>query len=421
MTAGRLGIVADDLTGALDSAAPFAASGYSVYVPLNPSEPGAFAHDVVSITTESRALPPDDAAEAVRRVVRRLSSDGRWVYKKIDSLLRGNVGPEAAAAAETCGAEVVLAAPAFPAQGRTVVGGRVYVHGRDLADALRDADPLVGGGAGSVQAAFAGLQEAVLIPLAEVRRGPEAVLGRLNQLSGAVAVADAERDEDMAVLARAVLSCVPRVMPCGSAGLATALASEMGRNYSACAEAAPWSRGVVRPVLVVVGSQSAVSADQVSRLRRRAGVAVVELRAAELDSAGARSAAGELAAALGRGGMVVLLLTGVRELVDAAREAGTEAALTAHIAKRMGEIAALALERQPAGALVLTGGATAMGVLGALGCVGLEVLGEAASGVPVSRAVGGLADGVWVVTKAGAFGGPSLLCDITAMLGGADG
>jgi D-threonate/D-erythronate kinase len=59
------------------------------------------------------------------------------------------------------------------------------------------------------------------------------------------------------------------------------------------------------------------------------------------------------------------------------------------------------------GGLVLTGGDTAIGVLGAFGVTALELVEEIEAGVPLSMSVGAIA--LPVVTKAGGFGGPNAL------------
>jgi len=56
VTGKKLGIVADDLTGAMDSSGYFARLGYSTIVILDPSFPSTA--DVVVMTTNSRAEDP---------------------------------------------------------------------------------------------------------------------------------------------------------------------------------------------------------------------------------------------------------------------------------------------------------------------------------------------------------------------------
>lgn len=108
-------VVADDLTGAMDTASEVAARGYETVVVAVPdaSPPGA---TVVAVNTDSRYATPSYAADAVGSCVNAVGA--ATVYKKIDSTLRGNVGSEVTAALRTTAADLAVVAPAFPATGR---------------------------------------------------------------------------------------------------------------------------------------------------------------------------------------------------------------------------------------------------------------------------------------------------------------
>ncbi|KPK33324.1 MAG: hypothetical protein AMJ66_05580, partial [Betaproteobacteria bacterium SG8_40] len=127
----RVLIVADDLTGALDTAGPFAQQGLVTKVVAQPMQCDADSLGgarVVSVNTASRHLPADAAADRVRQCARIFSGQRfDYVFKKIDSTLRGNVVAETIALIEASGRSSALVAPAFPAQGRTVMAGVVHV------------------------------------------------------------------------------------------------------------------------------------------------------------------------------------------------------------------------------------------------------------------------------------------------------
>lgn len=127
MTPG-LAIIADDLTGALDAAAPFAARGLRVRVALGPEHLGAAlaqAPEVIAVTTASREIAPADATAAMRRTLRALPP--MRIFKKVDSRLKGNIGAELDAL--DFGQALVL--PAVPEFGRVVRGGCVAGFGVD--------------------------------------------------------------------------------------------------------------------------------------------------------------------------------------------------------------------------------------------------------------------------------------------------
>ncbi len=117
----KLAIIADDLTGALDAAAPFAARGLSTVVALSAKTlPSALARnaDVVSVSTDSREISASEARAQVASVVAALPS-GLALFKKVDSRLKGNIEAELDALPH----RRALVVPAIPAFGRWMRGG----------------------------------------------------------------------------------------------------------------------------------------------------------------------------------------------------------------------------------------------------------------------------------------------------------
>ena len=129
----RVAMIADDLTGALDTSVAFAVHGFTTRVAVTPAAIAAALRDdpeVLAINTASRALPPEAAAAVVREATRMVSAARPAIrFKKIDSRLKGNVAAETAAMAGVLGARRLLVAPAVPDQQRVVRGGRIAGRG----------------------------------------------------------------------------------------------------------------------------------------------------------------------------------------------------------------------------------------------------------------------------------------------------
>lgn len=126
MTA-TLAIIADDLTGALDASAPFAARGLKVSVALSPRDLARALADrpqVVAVSTASREIPADLARRAVTEVMAALPPGVR-IFKKVDSRLKGNIAAEL----DAIRFRRALAAPAIPDFGRIVDQGCVTGFG----------------------------------------------------------------------------------------------------------------------------------------------------------------------------------------------------------------------------------------------------------------------------------------------------
>src|SRR6185436_9075522 len=120
--------LADDMTGALEVGAKFSAAGIRTIISTKPVFANS-AHGVV-LDTETRHAPPELAAAEVKRFV--LAWGGglpRLIYKKTDSTLRGNIAAELRALADLNPDWRIGYAPAYPALGRTVKLGVLYVDG----------------------------------------------------------------------------------------------------------------------------------------------------------------------------------------------------------------------------------------------------------------------------------------------------
>ena len=224
-----LRLLADDLTGALDSAAPFAAVGGAI--PVRWRDGGSEIGDA-AFDSETRDVARGDACATVARLARHLIG-ADLAFKKLDSCLRGHPAAEVAAASLAGRFRTVVVAPAFPAQGRVTRGGRQLVRdgagwrdsGVDLAREL----------------AAEGLT---------VRHGrPEP--------DGGLYLCDAADDADLTRIA-ASPALAPPVLWCGSAGLARALAGPTAQL--ALAEALP------SPRLLVVGTAHPATLAQMERL-----------------------------------------------------------------------------------------------------------------------------------------------------------
>ncbi|MEU0842540.1 4-hydroxythreonine-4-phosphate dehydrogenase PdxA [Streptomyces sp. NPDC005962] len=465
----RLLAIADDLSGAAETAAGLRSRTTRSQVLLlgpsgaRPEEPAATdPHAVTVLDLDSRHLPAEAAADAVRAALRSVSTSASTststsdtlVLKKIDSLLRGNVAAEVAAlAADGTG---VIVAPALPVAGRVVRAGVVHVggvplHEGDAWHAEATSPP------SSVAGALGGLPTEP-IPLATVRAPRPALLSALRAAvaAGRVAVCDAETDADLDAIVEAALADGPHPHLVGTGGLATALgrhlttadwpttldagpttadsatradtatrpetvaaaahaeaaarvgtAARPGTTDAApCGETAPPAEAVAAadpPLLVVVGTAEPGAVEQVRRLVADGAVHI------PLDLTGLL--ADPPMAALPPPTAPVTVVT----IAPAAGPRG--AAPGPPPARRL----VRALARVVAGALgagggrgdlVLTGGETARQVLDALAITRLDPVGQVHHGAVQLRTP----DGRSVVTRPGSFGDPDSLRHIVRAL-----
>ena len=263
----RVLIIADDLTGAADSGVQFARSGWRTLLFL---EPGAGEDaEVIVLTSESRGMGRgQDAAQAVKKILADfLPASLPLIYKKIDSTLRGHPADELAAVMNALGETRALVAPAFPAQRRTTLGGRLLIDGQPLEQtSFAHAVPT-----GDLRRIFG--MEATLLPLETIRSGESQLRTALRSARGLL-IGDAENEGDLLLLAQAALAEGLRLW-CGSAGLAGALAACLGSKPGQSREVSMPNTRSQGNFLAVAGSLHPATAAQVAAAQR-AGAVVIQ-------------------------------------------------------------------------------------------------------------------------------------------------
>jgi D-threonate/D-erythronate kinase len=354
----NLRLLADDLTGALDTAAELVGLTGPVHAFWNRAIPSLLPANS-ALDSGTRELDAGSAVSIVSRLAPALNG-AAIPFKKIDSLMRGPALAEAAACLRVGGWERGVLAPAFPYQGRITRGGVQH-----MPDHAGRWSPV----GGDIVAALRKL-------------GATAQAGRLDApLPLGISVFDAETDEDLGRIAALGRTANP-LLWIGTGGLAQALAS----GTSGRAEAP-----LRLPVLGLFGSDQQVTAQQLAAC----GPDWVRLRVDKLEEAAV------IAARLRATGRVLVSLELPHGLSrdEAARRIAAE-------------LHDLVQGQAPPGTLLVAGGETLRGLCLSLGARSLEVQGRIVPGLPRSVLRGGAWDGVTVVSKSGAFGQPDLLRDL---------
>jgi len=387
----RVTIVADDLTGTVDVAAPLADRGLDTRAVASACDRAALdGAEVVSINTDSRHLPPAAAAERVGRMSQRLIDPRTEILvKKVDSTLRGNVVAETLAMLDATGRRVALVAPGFPAQGRSLVDGVVHVQGVPLPQTSFAKDALSPPPREPVHVLFRTAAPSASVEL--LRRGEP--LPALSAHGQQILVVDTATDEDLRGAIRAVQGQLSRVLLVGSAGIAHALAD-------VCFEPAATTfgpRAVDGTVLFVVGSRAERSAQQVAALLEEGHAYPSRAPNGRVDV--------ESAAGAGAPAVVIVAMSGCDGREGRADE----------VAERLGVGVAELLQRRRVSAVVATGGDTALAILQRLGVAVLRVACSLLPGIPISRIETGETS-LWFVTKAGGFGSRDALVTIARRL-----
>lgn len=221
--------MADDLTGALEVGAKFAAVGLQARVTtlLNPSDGGIVVYD-----TETRHRSGLEAATRVAALATHLSkASPKLIYKKTDSTLRGNIAAELAALAKVFPDRKIIFVPAYPALGRTVRNGHLLVDGIPVHETAISHDKLNPIHTSSIQACLGDLEATII---------------------------DGETDADIRAAAQQILHSTAPVIVAGPAAIAGALAEEYTQAPSKLTIPAHMR------CLVINGSRHPVSTHQIS-------------------------------------------------------------------------------------------------------------------------------------------------------------
>jgi 3-dehydrotetronate 4-kinase len=349
-----LGAIADDVTGAIDLASVLVREGMRTHLVIGVPERIDADADAVVVALKSRTAPVDDAVRdsvASLRALRDWGADRFYlkVCSTFDSTPQGNIGPVADALLDELGADRAVVTPAYPANGRTVYKGRLFVGDELLSESPMRNHPLTP------------MTDSNLVRVLQ-QQTPRRV-GLLGALDVTYEIADALTDDDLRALAERAQD-LPLLV--GGAGLALGLPHAYG--YTGPAATAPRIDG---PAVIVAGSLSHATREQIARFEP--AVTLAEYR--------------------GYTGKTILVHSGERsertpEEIEAA-------------------LADVAVQAVAAGArrIVVAGGETSGAVTRALGVRELAVGADIAPGVPWMTTIGSEPQ-LSLALKSGNFGGP---------------
>ncbi|MEO8685341.1 MAG: 3-oxo-tetronate kinase [Devosia sp.] len=408
-----LGAIADDLTGATDLALMLSRNGMKtvqvIGVPALDSDFGDA--EAVVVALKSRTIPAAEAVAMSLAAARAVLAGGaeQLLFKycsTFDSTDAGNIGPVAEALLELLDAPIAVACPAFPAAGRSIYQGHLFVGQVLLSESPMKDHPLTPMRDANLVRVLQRQAKAKvgLVPLSVVSDGSDAVQAALiaAQLSGhRLMIADAVRDGDLRVLGEALSDA--RLITGGS-GIAMGLPDNfrrqgrIGTTPLAVRMAAPAGRAVV-----LAGSCSAATRAQV-KVATEAGMPA--LRIVPLEVAAGTQTASSLAdwvMAQGGKGPALVYSSDEPEAVKAVQnQLGRERAGTL-VEELLAEVSVI-LRDNGFSRFIVAGGETSGAVAAALGASALRIGPEIATGVPWTRSIG-IPD-LALALKSGNFGAP---------------
>ncbi|WP_045320546.1 four-carbon acid sugar kinase family protein, partial [Limimaricola cinnabarinus] len=182
-----LGCIGDDFTGSSDLGNTLTKAGMRTvqYVGV-PDAPAAAGVEAGIVALKSRSVPVEEAVRLSLAALDWLLAQGceQILFKycsTFDSTPEGNIGPVAEALADRLGAERVIVCPAFPAAGRSVYQGHLFVNDRLLSESGMENHPLTPMTDPDLRRWLARQVTGAVghVPAEVVLNGPEAIRGRL--------------------------------------------------------------------------------------------------------------------------------------------------------------------------------------------------------------------------------------------------
>lgn len=273
-----VGIIADDLTGANDTALQFKLNGADTNILLNENVSEIQEHipQAWAISTESRNGTPACAFEKVKKAIELFTDkiNPDFFYKKIDSTVRGNIAVEVISALEALDWDAAVIMPAFPSEGRTTVGGYQLLNGTPIERTEMAADPhspITESHLPSMMKHQLGENLENLVGLVELKTvldGAGPILRRINELiedGKRIIIVDSVSDTDIKQTVLAVQKSEYKILPVGNAAAAKVFSNIWFPNENGI------DRNIKVPKMpkfIVSGSATHITADQIKALEK---------------------------------------------------------------------------------------------------------------------------------------------------------
>lgn len=423
-----VGIIADDLTGANDTALQFMLNGTDTNILLNNQieDKQTINSQAWAISTETRNGTPQNAFEKVKKATQllldELSPD--YFYKKIDSTIRGNIAVEVLSVLEVLKWDAAIVMPAFPQEGRTTVGGYHLLRGTPIerTEMARDPhSPIMESHLPTLLKTQLGenLENLVgSIELKTILDGAGPILLELNHLISEgkkIIVADSVSTTDLEQVILAMQKSNFKILPVGTAAAANVLSNQwFPKNEEE--EVLPIKIPTL-PKFIVSGSATQITATQIDKFEQcdefDENSLVIEL---DMDTvlAGVQNDLVErIVSNLGNNNIVLLHTSKLIKNFDGFSEATINAELTKSslanvITDFLAELTKRVLEKKRA-VLITLGGETSYKCCNAIDANQLKLIDEVLPAIALSRSVN---SDQWIVTKSGNLGGVNTLIEI---------
>jgi len=411
----KIGIISDDLTGSNDSGVQLTEKGITTSVFFNLPTEEIKLDEAIVINTNSRSLSVEEAVNKTELAANYLkNNDYQYIYKKMDSTIRGHIAKEIEVMDKEMKPEFVFIAPAFPALGRMTIAGSHYLNDEKIENTEIRNDPVHPVTESHLPTIFSDTIDVDMAVLTfdDVRNGFERFndkISRCKKEGISYLVCDAVMESDLEMAAKYMAKISDNILWAGSAGLAEVLPEVLGISN----ENSVQKNIKADQVLTICGSLSRVTQEQVKYAIAQEQVESIEVDTAKIFDGNWEEYSKHIVE-MGR-----KILSGTADLVmylpsnesvrEEAKRKGLEQGFEENQISNIisEEVSSLAYqiikENQNVNGLVLTGGDTAKDTAVKLDGIGIQLIKQIETGIPLGTLIGPSKE-YFVVTKAGAFG-----------------
>lgn len=410
-----LGCIADDVTGATDLAINLVQGGFRVVQFLGVPASSAIENcqaDAVVIALKSRSIPSQEAIQISLASLDALRDAGcqRFYFKycsTFDSTSKGNIGPVAEALMDALDVKQTIYCPAFPAAGRTVYQGHLFVFDKLLNESGMENHPLNPMQDANLRRVLGAQTQRPVgnLRLQKQFGGLKDQIGELEQANVRNIVADACSDADLDQIAAAVTAF--RLLTGGSG-----LAKSLPAAYRKAGLIEPSSHQPTLPQIegrsvIFAGSCSKATNAQVRWMEQRCPTYKLNLEQLIQDSASEIEAALSWAGGQPANKPVLFASTQAEAQLAETQERYGPDIIANRIEQCFGKLAKRLVDDLQVRKLVVAGGETSGAIVGALEIQALRIGPEICTGVPWTETVpldSGSTPQLALALKSGNFG-----------------
>lgn len=420
-----VGIVADDLTGANDTALQFQLKGANTQILLDEDNApvNLKTTQTWAISTESRNIDPQSAYEKAKSAAAFLKENINpdFYYKKIDSTVRGNIAVEVLAMLDVLDYDAVVLIPAFPQEGRVTVGGYHLLKGIPIERTEMARDPhspifeshlpiLLRSQLGDENKDLIGS-----IELTTVMKGAGPILMKLKELISEgkkIIVMDSVSTVDIEQIVLAIGKSEYKILPAGTAAAAQVLSGIWLPDVSPQHFSKTFPE---LPKLVISGSATQITSNQITRLEEAddfENILVIHLDMKTILDGVMDELVERITSNLGSNNIVVVHTSDLIRDFDGFSEFSLNAELTKSglanvITDFLAELTRRVVSQKDV-ILITLGGETSYKCCEVIGANQLQLIDEVAPAIALSMDHSAR----WIVTKSGNLGGVNTLVDI---------